>query len=120
MTSRIHSVTFDCHNPLRVAEFWAQALGYGELQSGDGYAWVEPSAGIATPLLFVKVPESKRVKNRVHLDIETRDQAAEIERLISLGARIVDIGTHSEAPWTVMADPEGNEFCVSQEDREGA
>ncbi|MGH2750647.1 MAG: VOC family protein [Actinomycetota bacterium] len=119
-TSRIHSVTFDCSEPARVGEFWSQVLGYDVVQKTDDYFWIEPSIGGATPLLFIKVPEAKQQKNRVHLDIETNDRAAEVDRLIELGASIVDIGTPKDASWTVMADPEGNEFCVATEEEDGA
>jgi predicted enzyme related to lactoylglutathione lyase len=120
VTSRINSVTFDCSDPARVGEFWSRALGYESMQRGDDYFWIEPAMGPATPLLFIRVPEGKQVKNRVHLDIATNDRAAEVDRLIELGARIVDIGTPHDASWTVMADPEGNEFCVTSEDEDGA
>ena len=66
-------------------------------------------------ILFQKVPESKSVKNRVHLDLRPDDQFAEVERLLGLGARRVDIGQR-EVRWVVMADPEGNEFCVLRPD----
>ena len=72
---------------------------------------VSPKTGTGTPLLFCKVPEGKTVKNRLHLDLRPEDQAAEVERLIGLGARKVDIGQGSQT-WVVLADPEGNEFCV--------
>ena len=120
MTSRIHSVTFDCSDPARVGLFWSQALGYETVQRGDDYFWIEPSMGSATPLLFIKVPEGKQRKNRVHLDIETNDRAAEVDRLIDLGATIVEIGAPHDASWTMMADPEGNEFCVASEEEDGA
>jgi predicted enzyme related to lactoylglutathione lyase len=120
VTSRINSVTFDCSDPARVGEFWSRALGYESVQRGDDYFWIEAAMGPATPLLFVRVPEGKQVKNRVHLDIATNDRAAEVDRLIELGATIIDIGTPHDASWTVMADPEGNEFCVTSEDEDGA
>lgn len=113
-------MTFDCSDPARVGLFWSRALGYETLQKGEDYFWVESSMGSATPLLFIKVPEGKQRKNRVHLDIATNDRAAEVDRLIELGATIIDIGTPHDASWTVMADPEGNEFCVASEDEDGA
>jgi hypothetical protein len=63
-------------------------------------------------ILFLLVPEDRVVKNRVHLDFRPSDQVAEVERLIGLGATHVDIGQSSECTWVVLADPEGNEFCV--------
>jgi len=113
-------VTFDCSDPARVGTFWSHALGYETVQRGDDYFWIESSMGSAMPLLFIKVPEDKQRKNRVHLDIETSDRAAEVDRLIELGATFIDIGTPHDASWTVMADPEGNEFCVASEEEDGA
>lgn len=63
-------------------------------------------------LAFVPVPEPKRAKNRLHLDVSADDQEAEVERLITLGATRTDVGQPEQSPWVVMADPEGNEFCV--------
>jgi hypothetical protein len=70
-----------------------------------------PEDGVAPDLLFLRVPEAKSVKNRVHLDLRPDDQAAEVARLEALGASRVDIG-QGEVSWVVMADPDGNEFCV--------
>ena len=77
-----------------------------------GFSYPDSSA---LPLVFVPVPEPKAGKNRVHLDLATesmRHQAAEVERLLALGAAPIDIGQGGDVPWTVLADPEGNEFCV--------
>lgn len=68
--------------------------------------------GVAPDLLFLRVPESKTVKNRLHIDLRPDDQAAEVLRLEQLGAKRVDIGQGPDVSWVVMADPEGNEFCV--------
>ncbi len=68
--------------------------------------------GIVPDILFLRVPEGKSVKNRLHLDLRPVDQAAEVARLESLGAKRVSIGQGEDASWVVMADPEGNEFCV--------
>ena len=71
-----------------------------------------PEDGVAPDLLFLRVPESKDVKNRLHLDLRPTDQAAEVARLESLGARRTDIGQGDDVTWVVLADPEGNELCV--------
>lgn len=63
-------------------------------------------------ILFLKVPETKTVKNRIHLDLRPDDQAAEVQRLTAMGARRVDIGQSDDVTWVVLADPEDNEFCV--------
>jgi predicted enzyme related to lactoylglutathione lyase len=111
MTLRWHCLVVDGHDVERVARFWSAALGlplHGP--SADGECWLEPG-GDSPDLLFLQVPESKTVKNRLHLDLRPDDQGAEMARLESLGARRIDIG-QGEVSWVVMADPEGNEFCV--------
>ncbi len=115
MVSALTEIAVDCAEPARVAAFWSAVLGW-EVQEGNGYLWMSASGVPATPdlkLVFVAVPEPKSVKNRVHIDVNPRgcDQADEVERLVALGARHVDIG-QGEVPWVVLADPEGNEFCV--------
>ena len=72
---------------------------------------IRPAADEIPGLIFGSVPERKTIKNRLHLDFRPDDQAAEVDRLLALGARRVDIG-QGEQPWVVLADPEGNEFCV--------
>ena len=102
----------DCADPAALARFWAAALDY-EIQPGDDpdEAAVTPKDGRGVQLLFLRVPEGKAVKNRLHLDLRPDDQAAEVERVIALGAKKVDIGQGSQT-WVVLADPEGNEFCI--------
>jgi predicted enzyme related to lactoylglutathione lyase len=101
-----------------VAEFWASVTGYRLAKEGapPNEYWVAKPAGDGWPrLVFVTVPELKSVKNRVHLDLvpAARDQAAEVERMRALGATVVDDRRHVDpGGWVVMADPEGNEFCV--------
>jgi hypothetical protein len=95
-----------------VAQFWSQALGlpvHGP-EGDDKEWWLEPGEG-SPDLLFCEVPEAKTVKNRLHIDLRPDDQRAEVHRLEALGARRIDIG-QGEVSWVVMADPEGNEFCV--------
>jgi Glyoxalase-like domain len=71
-----------------------------------------PEDGVAPDMLFLRVPEDKTVKNRIHFDLRLRDQAAEVSRLLELGARPVTVGQTDESSWVVLADPDGNEFCV--------
>ena len=110
MTSFIKSVTFDCQQPLRVATFWAEALGSNvDEDSTVDRAWVEPAGWGGPSLWFVRVPEPKTSKNRQHFDLRPiADRAAERDRLMALGASVV----HEYDELTVMADPEGNEFCL--------
>lgn len=111
MASRLYNITVDAHDPAALAEFWRQALDYRLAFSEPDEVGIEPSDDACPALIFVPVPDEKTVKNRLHLDLAPDDQAAEVERLLALGARRVDIGQR-EVSWVVMADPEGNEFCV--------
>lgn len=112
VTSRLTEIVIDCRDPRRLGEFWAAVLGYEiTLEEGDD---VEISGSPGHPrLLFVRVPEDKAVKNRLHLDVNAVEvqKDAELQRLLELGATPVDIG-QGEQTWTVLADPEGNEFCL--------
>jgi len=102
----------DCVEPAALARFWTEALDYRTLPGDDpDEAAVVPREGHGIQLLFLRVPEGKSVKNRLHLDLRPDDQDAEVERLLALGAKKVDIG-QGDASWVVLADPEGNEFCV--------
>ncbi len=110
MVAFVKSVTFDCSEPLRLATFWAAALGSNvDEDSTDERAWVEPAGWGGPTLWFQPVPEAKTAKNRQHFDRRTMDTVeAEVERLVVLGATV----TGSDGDLVVMADPEGNEFCV--------
>jgi predicted enzyme related to lactoylglutathione lyase len=119
MSTRLVHLVIDAVDPGRLARFWAAALRW-EIADEEPdevdvwpprFSYPDPAA---LPLVFVPVPEAKKGKNRVHLDLATRSvahQAAEVERLLALGAAPADIGQR-DVPWTVLADPEGNEFCV--------
>jgi predicted enzyme related to lactoylglutathione lyase len=115
MTSVLNEIVIDCADAQRVADFWSAVLGW-RVQREEDYLWMsesgDPSDG-GLSLVFAPVPEPKTVKNRVHIDVSPRgcDQAEEVSRLIALGARHVDVG-QGEVSWVVLADPEGNEFCV--------
>lgn len=118
MTSRVSQLTFDCADPHRLAEFWCAVLGFVVLGSDDegvkiGQSDPTQNKSSLPELLFLRVPEGKTVKNRLHLDINPVgiDQADEVSRLLELGARRVDI-SQGEVSWVVLADLEGNEFCV--------
>ncbi|MEE1782498.1 VOC family protein [Streptomyces sp. SP17BM10] len=117
MASLVRHVTIDCADPFALADFWAQVLDgtVGEDDNpGDPEAAVE-SAGAS--LLFIRVPEGKVVKNRVHLDLQPQDRSREeeVERLLALGAKLVDDRRTADGRgWALLADPEGNEFCVER------
>ena len=112
MANRMTEICIDCTDPGLVGSFWAEVLGFPAETDEDGDVLLTGPEGWPT-LLFLKVPERKAVKNRLHFDVNAtdRDQEAEVERLIGLGARRIDIG-QGEVSWVVLADPEGNEFCV--------
>ncbi|MBP2413517.1 putative enzyme related to lactoylglutathione lyase [Arthrobacter stackebrandtii] len=118
MAMRIENVSVDSLTPAETAEFWAQALGWQVVEDDDDDEVAlqppagSPEFGVLPDLLFLRVPEEKAVKNRLHLDLRPEDQDAEVARLEALGATRVDIGQGDGVTWVVMADPEGNEFCV--------
>ena len=102
----------DCADPAALARFWTEALGYRIEDTADpDEIPIVPKDGRGVRILLAKVPEEKTIKNRLHLDLRPDDQAAEVERLLALGARRVDIGQGAQT-WVVLADPEGNEFCI--------
>ena len=107
-------LVLDCVDPERLAEFWAPALGYVNAGTAGNYVALFPDGGPGPKLLLQRVAESKTVKNRMHLDIEVPDIAREADRLVALGATRVAEEPCSEhgSAWMLMADPEGNEFCV--------
>ncbi|QRP49574.1 VOC family protein [Amycolatopsis sp. FDAARGOS 1241] len=115
MTSRLVAVAVDCRNPEALAEFWREALDYRETHrwtDSHGVTYVELRAPDRPSLLFQPVLEGKTVKNRLHLDLAPRtvDQRDEVERLVTLGAKV--LADPEDDHWIVLADPEGNEFCV--------
>ncbi len=141
MTNKIQ-VAFDCADPSLLANFWAEALGYQLQPPPEGFAsWDEFAdahdipqekrgdiAAIIDPdggprIIFLRVPESKSVKNRVHLDVNVSDHDKpvaerkvvvdqEVKRLVGIGARMIKPSPGARDYWVVMQDPEGNEFCV--------
>jgi catechol 2,3-dioxygenase-like lactoylglutathione lyase family enzyme len=116
------NVTFDCADPRRLAEFWSQATGYELKESNDFMATLSHPQGHRPNLLFIKVPEPRTAKNRVHVDfgIDVGNLEAEVQRLEALGATRGE--THDEWGfiWTVLQDPEGNEFCIGHPSSSGA
>lgn len=118
MTLRLQCVCIDALDPAALARWWADALGWRITVEDTETFVVEPPDGEPhrpsgqPDLLFGLVPEGKAVKNRLHFDLRPDDQAAEVARLEAMGARRVDIGQGPDVTWVVLADPEGNEFCV--------
>ncbi len=116
MTLRVTEVVIDCADHGAVVDFWAAAMGYERREVNEQYvALVPPSPATPgrPPLLFQKVPEPKVAKNRVHLDLRGESMGDEVARLTGLGASFIARRSLGTLTWTVMADPAGNEFCVS-------
>jgi hypothetical protein len=126
MGSRLTEIVVDCRDPAAQAAFWAAVLDYHVVRTEDGQVEIAPwqreppdlaeqvrRAPTVPTLVFVAVAEGKTVKNRLHLDVRPtgHPHETEVERLIGLGPRRADIGQGTR-PWVVLADPEGNEFCV--------
>ena len=101
----------DARDPDALGRWWREALGWVVVSDDPDEFEIRPTADRLPGLLFVPVPEPKATKNRLHLDFRPDDRGAEVERLLGLGATRVDVG-QGEQSWIVLADPEGNEFCV--------
>jgi predicted enzyme related to lactoylglutathione lyase len=114
MPVRVHHVVIDTHDLPALARFWAAALDWEILAEREREVVVGPSLDAPVGLCFMPVDQPKSGKNRVHLDLTTTadDRDAEIDRLLQLGANHVDVGQTWNESWDVLADPEGNEFCV--------
>ena len=122
MTSKFTELAIDCDDASALARFWCAVLDYEVREVADGLVTIGSpvvTAGKSQPgpvpptLTFAQVPEGKTVKNRMHLDVNPtdREQDEEVSRLLDLGARHLDVG-QGDVSWVVLADPEGNEFCV--------
>ncbi|WP_319463723.1 VOC family protein [Micromonospora sp. RTP1Z1] len=111
MTSLWESLTVDARDPSRLAHWWAEALGYQVITDKPDEVEIRRAPDQVPGIVFVPVTDGKVTKNRLHLDLRPADQEAEVERLVDMGARHVDVG-QGDVEWTVLADPEGNEFCV--------
>jgi hypothetical protein len=124
MTSKFTELAIDCADPRSLAQFWCAVLGY-EVQDEEE----DGAVAIGSPLVpegknrpgpvpptltFAPVPEGKTIKNRLHMDLNPTDtdQEAEVRRVLELGARPADVGQTGDESWVVLADPEGNEFCI--------
>jgi predicted enzyme related to lactoylglutathione lyase len=114
MPLTLHHVVVDTHDLPALARFWTAALGWKILSEREREIVIGPDENAPVGMCFMPVADVKTVKNRLHLDLTTSaaDRDAEISRLLALGARRVDVGQTGQESWTVLADPEGNEFCV--------
>jgi predicted enzyme related to lactoylglutathione lyase len=102
----------DAIDPARLGRWWAEVLGYRVLREASGEAAIGTDEGTHPALIFTRVDDAKAGKNRLHIELAPDNWEAEVERLVDMGAHRVDLGQPTDAPWTVLADPEGNEFCV--------
>jgi hypothetical protein len=119
MSIRWQSVCVDATDPAGLARWWAELLGWRITFEADDEVVLEPPSGsaedgVSPEILFLKVPETKAVKNRLHIDLRPEDHDAEVKRAEALGAVRVDVGQSQDpdTTWVVLADPEGNEFCI--------
>ncbi len=111
MAVRFYQLVIDAHDPAALARWWAEVLSQEILLESDSEVIVGSSADRYPGIVFLPVTDAKVVKNRLHIDLDPDDYEAEVARLLALGATPADIG-QGDVPWTVLLDPEGNEFCV--------
>jgi predicted enzyme related to lactoylglutathione lyase len=113
------NLVIDAHDPARLARWWAEALHFTIVAEAPDEVEIRRTADAVPGLIFVPVPDAKAGKNRLHIDLRPDDQEAEVERLVDMGARHVDVGQPDDVTWVVLADPEGNEFCVLSDRKRG-
>ncbi len=112
MSLRWEHVVVDAVDPVSLGRWWAAALGWVVVNDDPHEFEIQLAPDHPPGIIFEPVSEAKpHAKNRLHLDFRPEDQAAQVQRLIGLGARRLDIG-QGDVPWVVLADPEGNEFCI--------
>jgi predicted enzyme related to lactoylglutathione lyase len=111
---QVYEIVMDCQDPPVLGRFWADVLSYEIAEEDADVTYIEDPQNVGPAMCFNKVDETKTSKNRLHLDLNVDEDAMEneIERLTTLGARRVNIGQNDETFWAVLADPEGNEFCL--------
>jgi predicted enzyme related to lactoylglutathione lyase len=114
MSSRIAAIAIDALQPRVVADFWCSVLGWQVTEEDGPVVTISPPDGSWPTIDVVAVPETKTVKNRLHLDLRADNLTTsdELERLLTLGARRTDVGQGTDVTWVVLSDPEGNEFCL--------
>lgn len=114
MPARIGAIVVDAIQPRMIADFWSAVLGWEVIEEDVDGVSIAAARGSSPTIDVLAVPEHKTVKNRLHLDLRADgvSTAAELERLLNLGARRVEVGQGPDVSWVVLADPEGNEFCV--------
>jgi len=116
---KVGSITVDCQDPHRLGGFWSALLGLAVVEVGEDYAELANLSGDGPNLLFIQVPEGKGGKNRLHLDLVVPDVKSAVDSALDLGARKAEGELAGPFAWTVMLDPEGNEFCLCPPDCPG-
>jgi predicted enzyme related to lactoylglutathione lyase len=112
LSLRFDEICIDAHDATALGAWWAEVLGWPHDIDDDGDVVLHAPQGQGVNWIFIAVPDDKVVKNRIHLDFRPDDQQAEVDRVLALGAKHVDIGQTGKESWVVLADPEGNEFCI--------
>jgi hypothetical protein len=110
--SRWYALIVDAIDPERLGRWWAEVLDHSVESVSSREVILGPAVNGHPRLVFLRHDEAKQAKNRLHLDLRPDDLEAEVERLVNMGARHVDVGAPEDAGWVVLADPEGNEFCI--------
>jgi hypothetical protein len=120
MACKFSELVIDSLDPESIARWWADVLDYRITEADEDGVEIAGPPGSGPTLVFIKVPEEKSIKNRVHIDVSPtdREQEAELERLEALGAQRADVGQPEDAGWIVLRDPDGNEFCLLGRRRE--
>ncbi len=114
MTSRLATIAIDAQDIRRIAAFWCEVLGWKIIEEDAGGISIAAQDGSGLSIDVLHVPESKGIKNRLHFDLRAEDATTsqELDRLLALGASRTDVGQGPDVTWVVLADPEGNEFCL--------
>ena len=112
MPSRFYTVVVDARDPAALARFWKDVLDWKTVYESPDEVVIAKDDEQHPGLVFVPVPEDKQIKDRLHIDLAPDDRDAEVERIVALGATRADVGQGDDVTWVVLADPEGNEFCV--------
>jgi len=110
---RLLNITMDAESPARQAEFWSQVTGYEVTMSTEFVTQLTGDGSLGPGFMFIKVPEGKTAKNRMHVDLGTADLDAEVDRVLTLGASLKGRYEEWGITWATLLDPEGNEFCIA-------
>jgi predicted enzyme related to lactoylglutathione lyase len=116
MALHLHSITFDAADPQALADFWSGVTGYQAETANEFVAILGGDGSVGPRLMFIKVPEGKTAKSRMHVDLGSPDLEGETQRVLGLGAELVGRYDEYGVTWASFRDPEGNEFCIGQQE----